>query len=184
MISDELLREKMNKVLKEDNSPDKLYEDYLTKHVAGVHKAYEEKIRPVLLDEEVDPQILLEIEDTISDHDQHKYSDEEWVPYRDYFYDKENHPRSSDAFNLAWNHHQNHSPHHWQYWCLINDVDHPQVQPLDMPFKYIIEMICDWQSAGNHYGNTAKDWYEKQKNKMILSDNTRKVVERYIDYLG
>lgn len=184
MISDKLLREKMNQVLKEDKSPDKMYEDYLTKHIAGVSKMYEEHIRPVLLEEGLDSQVLSDIEDCISDHDQSKYSDEEWSAYRDYFYDKENNPRSSDAFNHAWNHHQNNSPHHWQYWCLINDVDNPPVQPLDMPFKYIIEMICDWASAGAHYGNTAKDWYDKQKDRMILSENTRQTVEKYIDYLA
>ena len=66
-------------------------------------------------------------------------------------------------------------------WCLINDVDEPQIRPLDMPFKYIIEMLCDWQSAGEHYGNTAYEWYNRQKDKMILSDYTRSIVEKYID---
>lgn len=131
-------------------------------------------------DRDIDEQFLGEIYQNIKNHDKSKESPEEWEAYRDYFYSPEDNPRTTEAFNLAWNHHQKSNPHHWQYWCLVNDVDEPQVQALDMPFVYVIEMLCDWQSAGNHYGNTAYEWYEKQKSKMILSDATRELVEKYI----
>ena len=166
-----------------EKTPNELYEEYLIKHRQGVVDVYHNVIEPILRDEGVESAILDKIEELIYDHDASKFSDAEWDAYRDYFYDKENHPRSSEAFNHAWKHHQNHNPHHWNYWVLINDVDEPQVQALDMPFEYVIEMLCDWQSAGNHYGNTAYDWYNKNGNRMILSDNTRKIIEKYIGYL-
>lgn len=159
-----------------------MYKDYLDKHISGLSRVYQETLYPAICND-CSPATLDKISRLISEHDNSKKSDEEWAPYRNYFYDPENNSRSSEEFNYAWNHHQKSNPHHWQYWCLINDVDEPQVQALDMPFEYIIEMLCDWQSAGMHYGNTAYDWYQKQKDKMILSENTRRIVEKYIEYL-
>jgi len=158
------------------------YDAYLKKHTEGVRRAFESIMLPLLREENISQEEVDHIQGIIEMHDKSKYGQEEFPAYRDYFYDPEHNSRSSEAFNLAWMHHQNHNPHHWQYWCLINDVDEPQVQALDMPKAYVVEMLCDWQSAGNHYGNTAYDWYEKQKDKMILSENTRKLVEKYIEY--
>lgn len=179
------LLENRKKALREeeDNSPDSQYRDYLEKHRKGVLQTYYDVILPILVIDKVDDETLDEIEELILNHDASKDDPVEFDAYRNYFYDKDNNPRSSEEFSLAWNHHQKCNPHHWQYWCLVNDVDDPQVQPLDIPFKYVIEMLCDWQSAGAHYGNTAYDWYEKQKDKMILSDNTKKIIEKYITNL-
>lgn len=158
------------------------YSEYLSKHVGGVRDIFHTVMMPVLIKDGIDEETLASIEDCINTHDASKYGNEEFAAYRNHFYMPEKYSRSSDEYNKAWLHHQNHNPHHWQYYCLINDVDEPQIQPLDMPFKYIIEMLCDWESAGRHYGNTAYDWYEKQKDKMILSKNTRDTVEKYIRY--
>lgn len=168
----------------DENSPDAQYRAYLDKHRNGVRKVYEDIMLPLLYsNEDLDESDYSEIEELIETHDASKDDPVEFDAYRDHFYDPEKNPKSgNEAYNMAWNHHQKSNPHHWQYWCLINDVDEPQVQPLDMPFKYIVEMLCDWQSAGQHYGNTAYDWYHKQKNKMKLSENTRKIVEKYIGY--
>lgn len=40
-------------------------------------------------------------------------------------------------------------------------------------------MICDWWSFSWKSGNlyTIFDWYDEHKNYMILSDDTRKIVE-------
>lgn len=45
-------------------------------------------------------------------------------------------------FDLARNYHQKRNKHHWQYWVLI--MDSGEVKALDMPEKYIKEMLCDW----------------------------------------
>ena len=164
-------------------SPDELYREYLSKHREGVREAYYNILLPILEDEGIDNSLLETIDSIIDNHDSSKYESVEFIAYRNYFYDPEGHPRShNEEFNKAWNHHQKCNPHHWQYWCLINDVDEPQLESLDMPLEYIIEMLCDWQSAGNYYGNTAYDWYSKQKDRMMLSENTRNIVEKYIEY--
>lgn len=178
------LLENKKSIHEDTASPDELYREYLSKHRAGVRETYQNVILPVLEDEGVDSSTLDKIDELIENHDMSKYDPVEFDAYRDHFYDPENHPRSGSVeYDRAWNHHQKSNPHHWQYWCLINDVDEPQVQPLDMTFEYIIEMLCDWQSAGNHYGNTAYDWYNQQKDKMKFSENTRQIVEKYLEYL-
>lgn len=167
-----------------EETPTAQYKKYLKKHREGVMKFYETLLKPALLSNgDADEKTLAKIESLIKNHDASKNSAAEFSAYRNYFYDKEKYSRSSDEFNAAWNHHQKNNPHHWQYWILVNDVDDPQFQPQDMPLCYVIEMLADWHSAGNHYGNTAYDWYQKQKDRMLLSDNTRTLVEKYIEYL-
>lgn len=180
------LSKKIKDALESDNkkTPDQMYDEYIAKHRQGVLDTYRDIMYDVLKNDGITDDELDAIRVLIDTHDQSKYSVEEWSAYRDHFYDPDNNPRSgSEAFNHAWNHHQKHNPHHWQYWCLINDVDNPQIQALDMPLCYIIELLCDWQSAGKHYGNSAYEWYEKQKDRMILSDKTREIIEKYIVYL-
>jgi hypothetical protein len=45
-------------------------------------------------------------------------------------------------FDSAWNIHQKRNKHHWQYWVLI--MDNGSIEALDIPEKYIKEMLCDW----------------------------------------
>lgn len=51
-------------------------------------------------------------------------------------------------------------------------------------------MICDWKAAAQTYQkeNWTKesilDWYEKNKNKMILNENTRKLIEQILRSLS
>jgi len=72
-------------------------------------------------------------------HDISKLKPSEWIPYARYFYgdnwpdwDKAKHQCHgypykmtkqgiSEAFDIAWLHHQNRNKHHWQYWLLVND---------------------------------------------------------------
>lgn len=163
---------------------DSKYQEYLYNHIEGIRSAFDNILKPVLISEGISDDMLEIIDHNISQHDKSKYSEDEWAPYRDHFYDPNKNSRSNNiVYNYAWNHHQKHNPHHWNYWVIINDVDEPQIQALEMPFEYVIEMLCDWASAGNHYGNTAYEWYQRQKDKMILHTETRKLVEKYIEYL-
>jgi hypothetical protein len=164
-------------------SPRKQYKNYITDHRKGVSDVYNTKFKPELIKEGKSQELLDEIQQLIDTHDDSKYSEEEFQPYCDRFYGLKKDDFDHAAFDRAWNFHQKRNPHHWQYWVLINDKDEPQLSPQEIPFKYIIEMLSDWQSAGAHYGNTAADWYGKQKDKMIFHPNTRKIVEEYLQYL-
>ena len=50
---------------------------------------------------------------------------------------------------------------------------------IDMPYIYVVEMICDWWSFSWKKGdlNEIFGWYEDRKDYMKLSANTRRSVE-------
>lgn len=126
-------------------------------------------------------------------HDLSKFLPEEFVPYARYFY----HPDGRSTYDLhkngesnpwkpgmdrAWLFHQKRNPHHHQYWVLREDSG--AIIALDMPDKNAREMICDWKGAGMALGHTGADecsnWYQKNKSKMILSERTRRLVEKLL----
>ena len=111
-------------------------------------------------------------------HDASKSDPEEYDAYDNYFYGNKSY-ENTQKFNLAWLHHIHVNPHHWQHWVLINDDPKEGTICLDMPYNYIIEMICDWWSFSFKTGNLSEifSWYESHKAHIKLSDNTRKIVE-------
>ena len=159
----------------------KEYLDYIHKHIQGVRDAYNNIFLPNF-GNTVSEKLKRKMGPIIDLHDNSKYSEEEFTPYCKKFYvhhDKTKYDRME--FDRAWMHHQNVNKHHWQYWVLINDTDEPQLQPMEIPLEYIIEMLCDWQSAGKFYGNSAHKWYIDQYNKFIFTPRTRSIIEKYID---
>lgn len=115
-------------------------------------------------------------------HDASKSDPEEYDAYDNYFYGNKSF-ENTQKFNLAWLHHIHVNPHHWQHWVLINDDPKEGIICLDMPYNYIIEMICDWWSFSFKTGNLSEifNWYDKHKAHILLSDDTREIVE---DILG
>lgn len=178
----------MIKIIKEEFSSSRVsreqeYYDYLDQHVSSVKRAWEEILYPALLiDSDYTADIFTSISENIENHDKSKYSEEEFDPYLNYFYPLEGKESPKDEFNYAWLHHQKVNPHHWQYWILVNDDDGTN-RPLDIPFEYVCEMLCDWSSF--HYfkdpKSTANQWYKDNKDRIILSDNTRQLVEELLN---
>lgn len=136
-------------------------------------------------------------------HDWSKFLPCEWFPYVDNFYADKPVPAHGDernfgglspveceyiiksrnrAFDHAWNHHQKANKHHWQYWVLINDSDEPKYQPMQMPEKYVREMVADWVGAGIAITGRmeAGSWYAKNKDNMVLHEISRGQVESII----
>lgn len=87
---------------------------------------------------------------------------------------------SDEAFDYAWLLHQKRNKHHWQWWILPEDND--RIRLLEMPEKYVKEMICDWRGAGRaqHNPTSCWKWYQHNKNKMQLHPETRKLVEKLL----
>lgn len=161
-------------------SPHDKYNEYLLQHISNVGKVWED-IKPKIIEKnDIDPEIVSKINNLITNHDKSKYSNDEFDAYMNYFYDSNK--KDEDEFNIAWNHHQKVNPHHWQYWILLKDSGKQIV--LDMPIEYILEMICDWQSfVYKDPESTANKWYSDNKDKMQLSDNTTKILKKYLKYL-
>lgn len=113
------------------------YDEYLEKHRQAVKKAYQwiAAYIPELTD--------VEATRNIEFHDMSKNTPDEYTPYDNYFYGEQT-PAIIEAFNRAWLIHIHRNPHHWQYWVLINDEPKEGTILIEMPYPYIIEMICDW----------------------------------------
>lgn len=145
-----------------------LYDEYLHDHIDCVKKAI-----AWMIDHEIIPGYIDANEMNL--HDLSKFDGEEYGAYDDYFYGNKSNA-VVNAFNYAWLHHIHNNPHHWQYWVLIND-DKPE-EALEIPERYVYEMIADWWSFSWKSKNLYEifDWYEKHKG-MKLHPKTRKLVE-------
>ena len=160
-----------------------LYDQYLERHRNGVKKAYrwiQENIPEVIPEDKTGA-----IEFAILNHDRTKNDIEEYGAYDDYFY-KHKDNRSYEVvkcFNLAFLHHLHNNPHHWQYWILINDgqEEHEEII-FDMPYEYIIEMICDWWSFSWDCGNLFEifNWYKDNSDRIKLSFQTKTIVDNIL----
>lgn len=156
------------------------YDNYLEQHKGNVAKGFE-WIRDNL------PELLIDISGVNYEHQicyEHDYSKndpEEYNAYDAYFYThaKNRSYAIVEDFRKAWLYHIHKNPHHWQYWILINDDPGEGEIVLDMPYNYILEMICDWWAFSWNSGdlNEIFKWYDAHKDYMKLSSKTRGTVE-------
>lgn len=175
------------------NSRYKEYLDYLDKHIGGVITCWEDIMRPALEaseDEEILSRVNLdEIGLQVYNHDRSKYDDEEFSAYCNHWYPqdgsevehKSDKPQDDVAYNYAWSHHQHNNPHHSQYWLMVTDDGN--IDALDIPLNYIMEMICDWSSfhINNPEEQKASEWYKEHEDSFIMSDNTREWIGRIFE---
>lgn len=156
------------------------YNEYLTRHKDGVSKAFEwinSNIHSLI------QPIENEVRDQIAVHDESKFSNEEYDAYDKYFYGGNRSYEVRNEFDKAWLHHIHNNPHHWQYWVLLKDDG--DIEVLDMPTNYIIEMICDWWSFSWNDGDLFEifNWYGANKDIIKLSTWTKITVENILDMM-
>ena len=127
-----------------------------------------------------------------TNHDASKYSPEEYDAYDGYFYGPDgikNNGVATEkverAFQYAWLHHIHHNPHHWQHWILHNDDKEDGVVILDMPDRYILEMICDWWSFSWRNGNlwSMWNWLADTDGYIQLSEKTTEKVHAILELI-
>lgn len=150
------------------------YDNFLTEHKENVAKGFrwlQENI-PEVIDDGFEWQICF-------NHDASKTDPEEYDAYDAYFYGNNRSYSVVQNFKKAWLRHIHNNPHHWQHWILINDEPKEGMVVIDMPYIYVVEMICDWWSFSWTKGdlNEIFGWYEDRKDYMKLSANTQRSVE-------
>lgn len=86
-----------------------------------------------------------------------------------------------NGYSEAWMHHKSHNKHHYEYW---QDNFDSGTTHIKMPFKYVLEMVCDYLGAGRAYrGKTFsyKQEYEWWKNKVkfahAMNGETKRMVQ-------
>jgi hypothetical protein len=152
------------------------YKQYIIEHKERV-KQYADWLKENLPELFNEPG-LEDFDELIEEHDDSKFSEPEFEPYAQKFYGKQDINGKPleyiPGWDEAWQHHWLNNEHHPEYW-----------NGNDMPYIYILEMICDWGSFGiqkgdykeliDYYNTKAKD--DEEKN---LSDNTKKILEEIL----
>ena len=85
-------------------------------------------------------------------HDISKYSAAEFLPSARYFQGNKSPIETEKArigYSAAWMHHKGHNPHHWEYWIDFNSGG--EVIANRIPYRYVVEMMCDYVAAGMVY---------------------------------
>lgn len=154
------------------------YDNYLTEHKSNVARGFHwiQEHLPELIPAEdgidYEHQICFA-------HDKSKNESDEYDAYDAYFYGRNRSFQVVQDFNYAWLNHIHRNPHHWQHWILLNDEPNEGEIILDIPYHYILEMICDWWTFSWAKGDLTEifNWYDQHKSYMKLSEKTRKTVE-------
>lgn len=108
-------------------------------------------------------------------HDLSKFSLAEFGPSALYFQGSRSPikaEKEEKGYSYAWQHHHNHNPHHWQYW--LDYDDEGKLITVKMPYKYVVELMCDWIGAGKAYN--AKKWSFREPIDFYI----RKLKERHL----
>ena len=158
------------------------YDQYLEQHKTNVKKGFDwfRENLPELIKGDFNYEWQIGF-----NHDHSKMELDEYAAYDAYFYGNNRSYAVVQDFRRAWLMHIHRNPHHWQHWILINDDPGEGEIVMDMPYNYIIEMLCDWWAFSWNKGNLTEifAWYDDHKKYMKLSDRTRITVESILDKL-
>lgn len=99
-------------------------------------------------------------------HDLSKFSKEEFTQYRDSFFPVNGLKKNDSDFCSAWENHKLQNSHH-----------HETVQN----YLDIVHMVIDWTAMGYKFGDTAQEYYERNKDKIILSEQNIEFLNEVFD---
>ena len=139
------------------------YLDYLEEHINNVRKAWlevQDKCQDMrfIWDDFVYHRLGMEV----LNHDLSKLLEQEFVQYRKAFFPADGEPKYDMA--EAWEHHKANNPHHWENWTQRGNYD---------PYEWEINcahMVIDWMAMGYKFKDTARQYYEKNKERIELPD--------------
>lgn len=126
-------------------------------------------------------------EDQLLMHDQSKFLDLEFGPYAIHFYGGGG---NDDDYAKAWLHHIHHNPHHWQHWIFSDGFTPPngtvEGGVIEMPGKYVIEMIADWMGASMAYTGSwdMSQWLFENMPRIRVHSKTAALLRDNLDALG
>ena len=91
-------------------------------------------------------------------HDMSKYSPTEFWQGVRYYEDGKRSPNEAEreayGYSLAWMHHKGRNRHHFEYWTDLSPETRTY-EPVDMPVKYLCEMVADRIAACKTYQGAA-----------------------------
>lgn len=117
-------------------------------------------------------------------HDLSKFSHTEFAPSARYFQGNRS-PIDAERYTSAWMHHKGHNPHHWEYWTDFGKEG--EVIAYKIPYKYVVEMICDWVGAGMVYSkgkwtqSDPLDYYNKVHDGRHFNKETEELILKFLN---
>lgn len=88
--------------------------------------------------------------------------------------------KEDKGYSDAWFHHRGRNKHHSQYWV---DISFGEVIPCKIPWKYLVEHICDTIGAGKAYmgdkwtKSAPIDYWNMKDSKSYYHNDTRSIIE-------
>lgn len=117
-------------------------------------------------------------------HDLSKYSPTEFIESIKY-YTGDHSPidecKKINGYSMAWYHHRGRNKHHWEFW--VDNFEKGITAPI-IPYKYAVEMICDFLSAGQVYQK--ENWSFESEYKWwkckLKTAVMHPVIARFVDH--
>lgn len=99
-----------------------------------------------------------------------------------------NEAKRIQGISYAWQHHKGRNPHHYEYWTDCYDTG---TVARKMPFKYVLELVCDYLAACRAYNKCSSDelmkkeleWWNKTKDEKCMHPETKRLVSAIFDLL-
>lgn len=95
--------------------------------------------------------------------------------------------KQEKGYSSAWQHHKGRNPHHYEYWTDNYDSG---TTCIEMPFKYVLELVADYLAAGKTYHGknfTIKqelEWWNNCKDRLKMHNNTKELVTRLFEHIN
>lgn len=124
-------------------------------------------------------------------HDMSKYAPVEFWAGAKYYQgvrSPNNAQREAEGVSAAWLHHKGRNKHHLEYWVDYS-LEDGQLAGMEMPVKYVVEMICDRIAASKNYQGAAYtrhhplQYYNRGKGHYLLHPKTRALMEELLELL-
>ena len=155
------------------------YCDYVEEHIKNVSESWELlKTKCAHMRFIYDDFVFFTIDGMVRSHDMSKTSTNEFIQYAEWFFgphgkewesmdvEHENqHIRLHKEFDAAWEHHKKENPHHWQNWTNKESVCNPYELEC-----HCVCMVVDWMAMGLKFGDTAEEYYEREKTRINLPE--------------
>lgn len=125
-------------------------------------------------------------------HDLSKYTPTEFIPGVRYYTGKKSPnegEREEKGYSLAWLHHKGRNKHHFEYWSDYNMVS-KKVEPVEMPYRYLVEMFCDRVAASKIYNGKAYrqsdplEYFERGRARRNVHEKTSDQLEELLVMLA
>lgn len=126
-------------------------------------------------------------------HDLSKYSPSEFlvgVKYYQGYRSPNNKERETIGYSSAWLHHKGRNKHHYEYWVDYGLNGEKTLVGIEMPLKYVAEMLADRIAASKNYekekytDESPLKYYEKGKDNKIMHDETAKLLHSWLVMLS